>query len=97
MIKKKTGKTSLFFLVVIILFVLAATKIIVSNRLATFGQRLSQIDQEKIILKKEKSLLEGKIYQLSGLDNIYRRAEELGFVQTNSIVYFNREVPVALR
>lgn len=69
----------------------------VSNRLATFGQRLSQIDQELKSLKKEKCLFEEKIYQLSSLENVYQRAQELGFSRTNEIVYLSREVPVALR
>jgi cell division protein FtsL len=97
MSKKQRGKKSLFSLVIIIALLLAGAKIVVSNRLATFGQRLSQIDQEIKDLRKEKYLLEEKIYQLASLEKINQRAQELGFCRTNEIVYLSLEVPVALR
>ena len=72
-------------------------KLVVSNRLATFGQRLDQIEQEEIGLKKERYLFEEKIYQLSSLESVNERASELGFDRAREIVYYGREVPVALR
>ena len=97
MIKKKKGKASLFSLIIILVVVLAVAKLIVSNRLATFGQRLTQIDQEKVNFKKEKIRLEEEIYQLTSLERIKEGAQELGFEQAKEIVYYGRDVPVALR
>lgn len=97
MIKNKQRKNYLFSLIILIVLFLAVTKIIVSNRLATFGQRLTQIDQEEMALKKERYLLEEKIYQLSSLESVKERAEGLGFDRAKEIVYYGREVPMALR
>jgi cell division protein FtsL len=94
---KKKGRTNLIFLVIFLVVILAVTKIIVSNRLATFGQRLTQIDQEKIDQKKEKSLLEEKIYQSTSLESVLGRAQTLGFERAQQIVYYGQDVPVALR
>jgi len=94
---KKKGETNLIFLVIFLVVILAVTKIIVSNRLATFGQRLTQIDQEKINQKKEKSLLEEKIYQSTSLESVQGRAQALGFEHAEEIIYYGRDVPVALR
>lgn len=82
---------------IVLVIALAVVKLVVSNRLATFGQRLTQIDQEKIDLKKEKILLEEEIYQLTSLEGIKEGARELGFERASEIVYYGRDVPVALR
>ncbi len=97
MMMKKRGKINLTFLVIFLVIILAVTKLIVSNRLATFGQRLTRIDQEKIDQKKEKLLLEEKIYRLTSLESVQGRAQALGFNRAQEIVYFGRDVPVALR
>jgi len=97
MVKKKRGKINLIFLALTLVIILAVVKLVVSNRLATFGQRLDQIEQEGIGFKKERYLLEEKIYQLSSLESIRGRANELGFDRAREIVYYGREVPVALR
>ena len=82
---------------IILVIALAVIKLVVSNRFATFGQRLTQIDQEKTDLKKEKILLEEEVYQLTSLERIKEGARELGFGQEREIVYYGRDVPVALR
>jgi cell division protein FtsB len=97
MIKKKRGKTYLFSLVIVLVVILAVVKLVISNRLATFGQRLDQIKQEEIGLKEERYILEEKIYQLSSLESVRKRASELDFDRAREIVYYGREVPVALR
>ena len=82
---------------IILVIALAVIKLIVSNRFATFGQRLTQIDQEKTDLKKKKILLEEEVYQLTNLERIKEEARELGFGQEREIVYYGLDVPVALR
>jgi len=82
---------------ILLVIVLAVIKLVVSNRFATFGQRLTQIDQEKTGLKKQKILLEEEIYQLTSLEKIKEGARELGFEQAREVVYYGRDVPVALR
>ncbi len=97
MVKIKKGKPYFFSILILVVIILALAKLVVSNRLATFGQRLTQIEKERINLRKEKYVLEEKIYQLSSLESVRQRARIIGFDRQREIISFSREVPVALR
>lgn len=77
--------------------VLAVVQVLISNRLASFGEKLkdqeieiSQLSQKNLEIKKELS-------QSRSLGELTEAAKELGLTPANSIIYLTPEIPVALK
>lgn len=96
LVKKPAGRKSVlpFFLGIIVLGLLVA-QVIVSNRLATSGLKITDLENEISDLNQANSLYTEKIASASALTTLRSKAKELGFVKNISPVYFSRDVPVA--
>jgi predicted nuclease with TOPRIM domain len=67
-----------------------------SNRLAGWGERLNQIEQEKAMLKEENKKLKTKLLTSSNMNSLERMAEEKGFIENPEVLNLTPKVPVAL-
>lgn len=94
---KKSGvrNLSLPTLLGVIVLGLLVFQVIVSNRLATSGLKITVLENEISELNKANSLYSEKIASASALTTIRVRARELGFVKTITPVYFSQDEPVA--
>lgn len=86
----------IFKILVLILVILAAFQIIVSNQLATAGEKLTEIDQEIKFLEEENDRLKREIAISSSLTTIAKKAEEAGYLKTEDFLYLTEE-PFALK
>lgn len=81
----------IFKLLILTLIFLGVFQVIVSNKLATAGERLSQIDEEIKALKEENEGLKKEIAISSSLATIAKKAEKSGFLKVENFLYFTEE------
>jgi hypothetical protein len=76
---------------------LVVTQVVVSNKLATQGKRLAQLDREIRIERDMLYALETEVASASSLLALRERAELMGFTEpsTKQILNLTAEVPVA--
>jgi len=91
--KQRTNLPSLLGGLVIVLLIL---QVIVSNRLATTGLKISQIETNIEKLRQGNADLNQQIASASALLTIQDEAKKLGFVKTSKPVYLSQDLPVAL-
>lgn len=91
-------KRSIFFISFIMLIIvsLSIVQISLSNSLATKGVVLGQVDEQIKYYKRENSLLEEKMLNLTSYSHIASAAADLGFVSDKKITYIKNSMPVAL-
>lgn len=92
---KKTSK--IIYLVVITLAILCLAELLVTNRLSTMGWKVQALEKEADQLKKENEALTEEMSLQASLARIALRAQELGFVQSDSVSYLTPQIPVALK
>ncbi|MEK7543822.1 MAG: hypothetical protein AAB557_03075 [Patescibacteria group bacterium] len=78
----RSGIRILPFLVVILLVV----EILVTNELAGFGKKVSQIDRSIDTLQEENQLLQEKVASLSSLLTIEDKSKALGFISSPPVI-----------
>lgn len=78
----RSGIRILPFFVVILLVV----EILVTNELAGFGKRVSQIDRSIDTLQEENQLLQEKVASLSSLLTIEDKSKALGFISSPPVI-----------
>ncbi len=92
---------SIFKSVVTLLLVLVAglifTRVVLSNILATSGQRLSAANQEIKLLENENQAFENEISKLNSLAGAERFAQKRGFVKTTNVKILTPQSPIAKR
>ncbi len=84
----------------IIIIALLVARIVVSNALASFGEKVRQIDTRIADFTEENELLTQQVASASSLITITARANELGFVEPakNQIMTMvEDQFPVALK
>ena len=74
---------------------LMVLQVLVSNRLANMGLKISEIDQHIQEVTGENNDLRGMIASESALLSIKQKAHELGFVQPGKPVYLSNDLPFA--
>lgn len=82
---------SLYILVVI----LAVIQIIASNRLSSYGKKISSLSKQTNEVLLENERLKKTNASASALTNLTKKAEELGFTQKAPVVYFDDLYSVA--
>lgn len=75
----------------LILTGLVIFQLLVSNHLATAGERLTQMDQKIEALEKENESLKKEIALSSSLAMIAKKAKEMGFVKMEKFLYLGDE------
>lgn len=59
------------------------------------GAKLSSLEEEEKVLVREKQESFGKYAKLSSVTSISEKAEEMGYVKPQDIVYLSKEMPIA--
>ena len=95
-LKQTKRKLSLTSLVIGLAIVLGLVQLFISHRLATAGESVRILEARAAELEQINLLLEEEIAQTGSLQVVAKRAEELGFVRTDQVVYLTSPVPVAL-
>jgi len=93
--KQKNQQTSSRFttnhVLVVVLALLIGFQVFFSNRVATSGQRLSELEDQAIKLEEDnQKLLSQHVDQLS-LQELTKKAEELGFVEPEEVINLNTD------
>lgn len=87
--KIEIKKLDLFL--IIILPILISFQVYTSNKLATCGVQISQLDSKAQILEEEnRKFIANDIEQFS-LNTLRQKAEELGFVEVENTINFSTE------
>lgn len=81
----------IFKIVGFVLIILAIIQVVISNRLVTAGQRLTQIDKEIKRIEEENEYLKKEIASFSSLTTIAKEAEKAGFLRMQSFLYLTEE------
>ncbi|MFH1840795.1 MAG: hypothetical protein ABH807_01405 [Candidatus Shapirobacteria bacterium] len=88
-------KINLIPLIIVLAVVLGGVQLVISQRLALAGERFHFLSGEMSWLEKENQAISVKIGENTCLRRIQARAEELGLVKADSLVYLRREMPIA--
>jgi cell division protein FtsL len=104
MVKKgedKKENRSIFksVITVLVLFIagLIFTRVVLSNILATSGQRLSAANQKVTLLEEENQQLENRISRLNSLSRAEKFANKKGLVKTTNVQLLPSSGPIANR
>ena len=81
----------IFKILISILIFLGLFQVVVSNQLATAGEKLTQIDERIRGLENENERLKRKIAISSSLTTIAEKAEEIGFLKVENFLYLTEE------
>ena len=98
--KKKKPKSVyklIFSFLIVSVISLFFARVVLSNILATSGQRLAAANQKIEQLKEENRRLENDISSLNSLEKIDTFAKDLGFIKTTQTQILVPQVPIASR
>ncbi|MCH7541311.1 hypothetical protein IH981_00840 [Patescibacteria group bacterium] len=95
--KNKSILKSTITLLIIISAALLFTRVVVSNILATSGQRLAAANLETKVLQEENQKLENIISQLNSLKRVEKLAQKKGFVKVKNVEILVTSGPIAKR
>ena len=93
-IKNFQGKVT-FFLLFVIVGVLAVVQILVANRLATQGDLIKKYETEAYWLDEENQKIENEIVKLSSLSHLASESARLAFKKETPVLYLPKPVVVA--
>lgn len=94
--RQKRLRLTISFVVGMVIF-MATAQLFVSNRLASLGQEIEKEKQKTEALGLENRILQEQIGQQESLINISAKAQELGFVEAESVYYLVPQIPVAMK
>jgi len=92
--KSKPAKVLKFNLFII--GALLVTQVLVSNRLATAGEHLSQTESEIVRLQGINIHIKNQVASASAMLTLREKAQNFGFSEPAAPIYFSQEFPVAL-
>src|SRR3989344_6247343 len=92
---KKVHSSKLPYLLGSFVLILFVAQVLVSNRLAASGLKLTKIETEIQTLTENSTDMRQKIASFSSLKTIEDKAKGMGFVITTKPVYLAQEPPVA--
>ena len=95
--KNKSIYKSAVSLLVIIVLCLSFTRVVLSNILATSGQRLAAANQKVQIFQEENQTLENEISKLNSLTRVEELAKKKGFVKSTNVEILIPAGPIAKR
>lgn len=82
---------------IILVFLLAIGRVVVSNLISTSGVALSQINDKVATFKSENDSLREKLFTMSSLENIASEAAKAGFTDEKDSFVLTNPLPVALK
>jgi cell division protein FtsL len=80
---------------VILILILGGVQLLVSQRLVLAGEKFHDLNEKLVLEEKENESLLRKINESGCLRRIQARAEELGLVKVQTIVYLKTQTPIA--
>lgn len=89
--KKSLGPYFVFFLVLI----LSVLQIIISNRLASYGKKISKLSDQTKEMNLANERIKKKIASSSALTTLTAKAKDLGFTQKANVIYLDELYSVA--
>src|SRR5437868_3905759 len=79
-----------FFKIGIAIFIIGVVlEVLVVNRLATYGDKISQLERQKTELELENADLKDKLFNKVSLDFISKKSSSLGFEKIKNVEYIN--------
>ena len=91
------SKKPINIILVILVTLLSLVQILLSNRMATWGKRLKDLEEEVAKVQDENSKLELAIVSNGRLYQLAEEAKSLGFVESPPVINLTSQVPVALK
>ena len=73
-------------ILIVILACLIGTQVFLSNRVATSGTQISQLEQRAVELEEQNRRLLAENVDYLSLHQLTQKAEELGFVEPGSVI-----------
>jgi cell division protein FtsL len=92
-VKSDNPKRQLVFYIAVFVFV--AFTVFSTIQTATNGARLANLEMQEQSLSSENRELSDECAKSSSLTNIYKKADELGYIKPQNILYANKQLPVA--
>lgn len=80
-------RKKIIILPVVIILLVSVLEIWVVNRLATYGDQISQLQQREASLRMENELLENEIAEKSSLNQVDKASKSLGFEKVKNFEY----------
>jgi len=73
-------------LLIVVMALLVGLQVYISNKIATTGKMLSQLEQRAILLEDDNRKLLSENVQSFSLASLSQKAKELGFVEPESVI-----------
>lgn len=99
MTQKKSNnkpKKPLNIILIVLVVLLSLVQILLSNRIATEGRHLKDLEEEMVKVQEDNSQLELEIVSNGRLHQLAEKAKSLGFIKNPPIINLTSQVPVAL-
>lgn len=94
--RQKSYSKKHFFVLLLVLFLLASALVFASNQLVTLDTRLERVRKELVRLQPENELLQEKIASASALTTVSQKAEGAGFTTNPQMIAIKSAFPLAL-
>lgn len=91
----KKRRTLLPTLLIVTVAVLLLIQVVVSNRFATIGVKVNNVEEEIQNLSQDNTILTERIASASSLLTLREKATKLGYTRTIKPVYLAQDLPVA--
>ena len=97
--KQNHNQKSYFnYLLIVFIALLLGVQVYISNKIATSGKRLNELEHQAMVLEEDNRKLLAENVESLSLYNLYQKAEELGFVESEEVVNLNKgNAQLALR
>lgn len=95
--KTKNKKTTLLYLLLPVVLLLAVIQVIFANRVANAGKILEALEKETSQLETENKQLEMEIAKQGSLETLKQKAEELDFTSEIVLVNLSQQKEVAFK
>ena len=79
-----------------IIAVIFLVQLVITSTLASRGQELSDLDSQAALLARENQSIKEELAQKTSLLKISAKAQELGLIKPDSVVYVDVSSPVAI-
>ena len=96
-ILKRASRFTINHLLVIVLFLLIGVQVYVSNKVATSGVLLSELEQKATTIEEENRILLSSNVDYMSLNQLSIKARELGYVEPQEIINLESQSQLALR
>lgn len=95
--QQKQGRQKLLLRAIfMVVFILLTCQIFVSNLISSSGDKIQLLEQRHTSLTSQNEQIKKEIASVNSLSNLSHEASKLGLVKTNSVIYLETQVNVAM-